>query len=125
MKKNFNITFEKIIELVLYQFKLHRKSDKILRSLNYMILILFIAFSVNSYGQFSDSSTTDLQNIPNQFYGKVEKKYSSIDKDLSRKSVKYLKKLQRQENRFVGKLGHFDSTATAKIAGGGRIMKIS
>ncbi len=51
----------------------------------------------------------EVQNIPAKFYSKVQKKYGSIDHQLSRKSVKYLEKLQKQENRISRKLSARDS----------------
>src|SRR5690242_9978237 len=50
-----------------------------------------------------------MQNIPSKYYSKVQKKYSAIDNNLSKKSIKYLKKLQKQEDRINRKLSSIDS----------------
>ena len=60
-------------------------------------------------GQSTDSLATGIQNIPGKYYSKVQKKYSTIDNNLSKKSVKYLKKLQKQEGRINRKLSSIDS----------------
>src|SRR5690242_11336358 len=50
-----------------------------------------------------------MQNIPSKYYSKVQKKYSAIDNNLSKKSIKYLEKLQKQEDRINRKLSSVDS----------------
>ncbi|MGN6530592.1 MAG: hypothetical protein ACTHK0_02405 [Ginsengibacter sp.] len=78
-----------------------------------VILLLLLVISANSYGQMPDSLAARLPRVPDKFYAKVEKKYSCIEESLSRKSVKYLKKLQKQENSLTKKLHGFDSATIA------------
>src|SRR5690606_25727530 len=49
--------------------------------------------------------------IPGKFYEKAEKKYGGIEQQLSKKTLKYLSKLQRQENKLNKKLATLDSAA--------------
>ncbi|MEO8820895.1 MAG: hypothetical protein ABI374_08650 [Ginsengibacter sp.] len=80
-----------------------------MRNYKYFLLMLVFFISTNCIAQSVDSLSAEVQNIPDKFYSKVEKKYSSIDKNLSKKSIKYLKKLQKQENRINKKLLVLDS----------------
>jgi len=79
----------------------------------YHLIIILIIVTFNCAGQSADSALQEVQNIPAKFYSKVEKKYASIDKHLSGKSVKYLKKLQKQENRLNRKLSAIDSLSNS------------
>lgn len=88
------------------------KTNCLLSFLKYQFIILFLSVTYNSTGQVTDSVINEAKNIPAKFYSKVEKKYTSIDNNLSRKSVKYLKKLQKQENRINKKLTAVDSFST-------------
>jgi len=81
------------------------------RSFKYHILILLFFASIHCQAQSIDSLQQNLQNIPDKFYAKVQKKYTGINHSLSRKSIKYLKKLERQENKLNKKLNLLDSTA--------------
>ena len=85
------------------------KINCLLSFIKYQFIILLLSVTYNCTGQVTDSLSAEAQNIPNKFYSKVEKKYSSIDKNLSKKSVKYLQKLQKQENRINRKLSSIDS----------------
>ncbi|MDE3185704.1 MAG: hypothetical protein KGM16_20010 [Bacteroidota bacterium] len=76
--------------------------------LKYCLITLFICATATCTAQSADS-LRDAENIPAKFYSKVQKKYASIDNNLSKKSVKYLEKLQKQENRINKKLFSVDS----------------
>lgn len=75
----------------------------------YMIILGFFFCSDPLMAQEADSIAIQLQELPNDFYTKVEKKYASLDKNLTKKTGKYLKKLQREEKKFYTKLSGFDS----------------
>jgi hypothetical protein len=77
-------------------------------------LLLYICISISSAGYSQqkdsgylhnvDSSLSELQNFPSKYYAKVDKKISSVNDQLSRKSLKYLAKFQKQEKRLQQKL---------------------
>lgn len=85
-----------------------------MRGIKYHTLIALFFASIHCQSQSVDSLQQNLQNIPDKFYAKVQKKYAGIDQSLSRKSIKYLKKLERQENKLNKNFKLLDST-TAKI----------
>ncbi len=57
-----------------------------------------------SKGQDADSVILNVEKLPGKYYSKVNKKISSIDEQLTKKSVKYLAKFQRQERKLQEKL---------------------
>ena len=79
----------------------------------YIILLSFMHCCQLVMGQPADSLVNALEQIPGNFYAKAAKKYAAIDKKLSQKTLSYLKRLQRQENKFDKKLSALDSTAGA------------
>jgi hypothetical protein len=81
----------------------------LLRICKYHLLITLLAVTLNCEGQSTDTTLQEVQNIPAKFYSKVQKKYASLDKHLSRRSLKYLQKIQKQENRIRRKLSAVDS----------------
>ena len=50
------------------------------------------------------SSISELQDIPNNYYSKVGKKINSVNDQLTKKSLKYLSKFQKQERKIQQKL---------------------
>jgi len=77
--------------------------------LKYLFFLFSIGLAFNCAGQSIDSIGGAIQNIPSKYYSKVQKKYSAIDNNLSKKSIKYLEKLQKQEDRINRKLSSVDS----------------
>ncbi len=65
--------------------------------------------------QSTDSLSANIKNIPDNFYAKIDKKYSSIENNLSKKSIHYLQKLRRQENKLNKKISSFDSTSNGTM----------
>ncbi|MGH2648210.1 MAG: hypothetical protein ACRDE8_11610 [Ginsengibacter sp.] len=57
-----------------------------------------------SEAQAPDSSLTTLQGLPSKYYSKVDKKISSVNDQLTKKSLKYLAKFQRQELKLQRRL---------------------
>ena len=80
----------------------------------YMIILGFFFCFGPVMAQQADSIATQLQELPNDFYIKTEKKFASIDTKLSKKTRKYLKRLNREERRFYTKLSGIDS-GSAKL----------
>lgn len=79
--------------------------------LKYLFFLFSLALAFNCAGQSIDSIGGAIQNIPSTYYSKVQRKYSAIDNNLSKKSIKYLEKLQKQEDRINSKLSSVDSLA--------------
>jgi hypothetical protein len=73
-----------------------------LRSAFYQTLILLFAghfCAAQSTGNLPDNTL----NLPSTFFAKIQKKYTSIQASLERKTAKYLRKMERQEKRMQRK----------------------
>ncbi|HVZ96605.1 MAG TPA: hypothetical protein VG847_07005 [Chitinophagaceae bacterium] len=53
---------------------------------------------------FSDSALATLQSLPSRYYSKADKKINAINQQLTKKTVKYLSKFEKQEARLQKKL---------------------
>jgi hypothetical protein len=78
-----------------------------------ILLILFIAFKPCT-AQSIDSLAGNVENLPGNFLAKIQKKYSSIEKNLAKKTTKYLAKMQRQEKKLQRKALKSDSAYITK-----------
>lgn len=54
--------------------------------------------------QSTDSLASPAKDIPSKYYAKVDKKINSVDEQLTKKSIKYLAKFQRQEAKLQRKM---------------------
>jgi hypothetical protein len=68
----------------------------------YILLILFIIVYNRCLAQ-EDTLNNNLQKLPGNFYSKIDKKISSVNDQLTKKSLKYLVKFQRQERKLQQK----------------------
>jgi hypothetical protein len=84
-----------------------------LRKFYLILLILFIATKPCT-AQSIDSLAGNLENLPGNFLAKIQKKYSSIEKNLAKKTTKYLAKMQRQEKKLQRKALKSDSAYIPK-----------
>jgi hypothetical protein len=67
----------------------------------YQILMVFLCLlGSQASAQSTDSLTLYVQQLPAKYYSKVNNKISSVDAQLSRKSIKYLAKFQKQEAKL-------------------------
>jgi hypothetical protein len=73
-----------------------------------LLIIVFFA-SKPCTAQTIDSLAGNLENLPANFLSKIQKKYASIEKNLSKKTMKYLNKMQRQEKKLQRKAAKSDS----------------
>lgn len=73
-----------------------------------ILLTLFIA-SKPCTAQSIDSFAGNIENLPGNFFAKIETKYASIEKNLSKKTTTYLAKMQRQEKKLQRKAAKADS----------------
>jgi cell division protein YceG involved in septum cleavage len=82
-----------------------------------ILLTLFIA-SKPCFAQTIDSVRDDLTiaQLPNKYYTSVGKKINSINEHLTKKSLKYLKRFQRQETKIRQKLEKLDPGSVANNA---------
>jgi hypothetical protein len=86
-----------------------------LRKIVTIILLTFFIASTTCTAQSIDS-ISDLKEtlkLPAKYYSKVDKKLSSINNQLTKKSLKYLAKFQRQEQRIQQKLLKIDGKVIA------------
>lgn len=70
------------------------------------ILILLLLGIKPCKAQTIDSLPENIQNISGKFLAKIQKKYSSIEESLNKKTTRYLQKLQRQEKKLQRKWGN-------------------
>ncbi len=103
-------------------------TDEFTHKLNLRLgtLIFFIMISVfcraqtanptGSLNNLSDSTITALQNLPSKYYANVNRKVSSIDYRLTKKTLKYLHKFQRQEEKLQKKLQQLNPNAVINKA---------
>lgn len=82
-----------------------------MKRIYYSILLLIGLLAFNrGHAQSLDSAAAKVENLPNHFFASIQKKYSSLEKNLTRKTNHYLKKMQRQEKKLQRKAGNSDST---------------
>jgi hypothetical protein len=72
------------------------------------LILIFLACKTCT-AQGIDSVTTNIENLPGNFFSKIQKKYTSLEKSLSKKTTKYLNKMQRQEKKLQRKAAMSDS----------------
>ena len=82
----------------------------------FLPLILFFCSS-HLFSQNIDSSLQSLEQLPDKYYAKVDKKISAIESLLTKKSVKYLEKMQRTELKLQRKLEKINPETTKLFAG--------
>ena len=70
-----------------------------------LVIILFFACNQCS-AQVIDSmgASEAIQQLPNTYYSKVDKKINSVNAHLTKKSLKYLRKFQNQQKKITEKL---------------------
>ena len=73
------------------------------------LFILFVCLSLISFPQVPVPFQSPSINFPAKFYSRIQKKISSIDGKVTKKSLKYLAKFKRQEMRIEKKLSMIDS----------------
>jgi hypothetical protein len=83
------------------------------KTVTLILLTVFIA-SITCTAQSIDSLAGNLENLPGNFLAKIQKKYSSIEKNLAKKTTKYLAKMQRQEKKLQRKALKSDSAYIPK-----------
>ena len=74
-----------------------------MRKLKVYIAILLCLHTYNSNAQQADSLAA-IGNIPSRYYSDAGKKLSEVNEKLTKKSLRYLRKFQKQEERLQRKL---------------------
>ena len=72
-----------------------------MRFLFYLILISLPLFT---FSQSIDSSINTLQNLPSKYFSKIQNKISFLNEQMTKKSLKYLAKFEKQQKRLQEKL---------------------
>jgi hypothetical protein len=86
----------------------------------YCLFIILTSSSLFCNSQIPDSSIKTAPQLSGRYYSKVDKKISSINGRLTKKSVKYLAKFQRRERKFKQKIENLHpGNATNVFTGGG------
>lgn len=71
----------------------------------YQILMVSLCLlGSQTSAQSTDSLTSSVQQLPGKYYSRVDKKISSVDAQLTRKSIKYLAKFQKHEAKLQRKI---------------------
>src|ERR1017187_1076992 len=78
-------------------------------------LVLILLSSVKSYSQKIDSTINNIESLPDKYYSKVDKKINSIDRLLTKKSILYLKKSEKAENKLLNKLKKMNPAEADKL----------
>lgn len=73
-----------------------------------LALIIVLCSSSHLFSQNIDSSLLSLQQLPDRYYSKVDKKINYVESLITKKSVKYLEKIQRQELKLQERLNKID-----------------
>ena len=61
-------------------------------------------FGNHTGAQSIDSLASSAKDIPSKYYAKVDKKINSVGEQLTKKSIKYLTKFQKQEAKLQQKM---------------------
>ncbi len=75
-----------------------------MKKVNFCLLLIFCLFATYSKAQSTDSVFSNIENFPGKYFSKVDKKISSINDRLSKKSAKYLSKFELRDSKIRKKL---------------------
>jgi len=75
-------------------------------------------FGISSYGQSADSVTAKIVNFPSRLFSRIEGKTAGLDRQLTRRTEKYLRNMARREERLQKKLYRIDSAAAKRLFAG-------
>jgi hypothetical protein len=75
-----------------------------LRNVTIYLSILLCLCAVCGKTQIVDSLTLSIEKLPANYYSKVDKKLNTVNEQLTKKSLKYLAKFQRQEQKLTERL---------------------
>ncbi len=86
---------------------------------NALLCLIIIMSSLACLGQEA-GDIDSVMHIPDKLGASIDRKISSLDKKLTRKSEKYLKDFARQEEKLLKVLAATDSSAAAQMLRSGR-----
>jgi hypothetical protein len=78
--------------------------------------ILIIGICVSVYGQDS-TDLNKVSELPASYYDNLTKKFDGLEGQVTSKTKKYLKKIEREENKMYKKLWKTDSTKAKELFG--------
>ncbi len=73
-----------------------------------LIIAILLLYTCTAHAQQSTGLADSLQNIPSKYYRDVEKKLNSVSDRLTKKSLKYLAKFQKQEEKLQARLARLN-----------------
>ncbi len=80
-----------------------------MKNIHFYLLLILCLIATHSKAQDADSVVQNVQKLPGKYYSKVDKKISSVDEQLTKKSIKYLARFQKQEKKLQKKLQKLNS----------------
>ena len=80
-----------------------------------ILLLLFIPFAC--YAQTAPELSQDISGFPSHFFSQIQKKSANLDDQLTHQSEKYLRRMQRHEQRLFKKLYKVASTDAKNLFG--------
>src|SRR5580693_830783 len=75
---------------------------------------LCLAVSV-TFAQSVDSSITKLTNFPSKFFGRINREASSLNRQLTMQTERYLQRMARKEEKLRAELYKTDSAKAAAL----------
>ena len=85
-------------------------------NLNRFFLFIFLTSSSISYTQIPGSSSQIISpHLSKKYYSKVDKKINTANNQLTKKSLKYLAKFQRQERKLQQKIEKLNPPNTTNV----------
>ncbi len=86
---------------------------------NLILAALLLCACTNTIKAQQASLADSLQNIPSKYYSDVDKKLSSVSDKLTRKSLKYLARFQKQEENIDARFASLNpGSAVTAVSGG-------
>jgi len=80
-----------------------------------MLLLLFFPFAC--YAQSAPEVSQNISGFPSRFFSSIQKKAANLDDQLTHQSEKYLRRMQRREQRLFKKLYKVDSLGAKNLFG--------
>ncbi len=100
--------------------------NSIIKQIKIRVATLLVCIAIACFGKaqqsgvtnnnFSDSTLTALQGLPSKYYASVDKKINYVNDRLTRKTLKYLRKFQRQEAKLQKRMQQLNPAAAINKA---------
>jgi len=83
--------------------------------INHLLTVILISYNCCLYAQQNDPGFQLLQQFPGKYFSAVDKKICSVNDQLTKSSIKYLRRLERQEKKLQKKFHGSDTVLFAGI----------